>query len=122
MAKETAKATEDISLKIATIQNDTENAVTAVKKINEIITNINNLQNSNAQAVEEQRSTTNEMSRNIMDASRSSSEIAENIAIVAQSADGNNSLATDTMQAAIELSRLANQMQQLVAEFKIGNT
>ena len=122
LAKETAKATEDISLKIATIQNDTENAVTAVKKINEIITNINNLQNSNAQAVEEQRSTTNEMSRNIMDASRSSSEIAENIAIVAQSADGNNSLATDTMQAAIELSRLANQMQQLVAEFKIGNT
>ena len=61
LAKETAKATEDINLKIEAIQIDTINAVAAIGKISEIVTKINDLQNSNAGAVEEQSATTNEM-------------------------------------------------------------
>jgi methyl-accepting chemotaxis protein len=40
LAKETAKATEDISQKIETIQGDTRHAVAAISEINEVITKI----------------------------------------------------------------------------------
>ena len=118
LAKETAKATEDIGNKIEAIQIDTNNAVVAIQKISTIIAKINDLQNSNAGAVEEQSATTNEMSRNVIDASRGSSEIAENISNVAQAAEGTTKAATDTMQSAQELARLASALQLAVEKFK----
>ena len=118
LAKETAKATENIGAKIETIQTDTKNAVDAILKISGIIAKINDLQSSNAGAVEEQSATTNEMGRNVSDASRSSNEIAENIANVAQAAEGTTKSANDTMQASQELARLASGLQSLVGRFK----
>ena len=120
LAKETAKATENIGNKIEAIQLDTKNAVAAIDQISHIIAKINDLQNSNAGAVEEQSATTNEMGRNVSDASRSSNEIAENISNVAQSAEGTTKAATDTMQSAQELARLASNLQHLVEKFKFS--
>ena len=120
LAKETAKATENISAKIETIQDDTKNAVNAILKISGIIAQINDLQNSNAGAVEEQSATTNEMGRNVSDASRSSNEIAENIANVAQAAEGTTKSANDTMQSAKELAQLASGLQRAVEKFKFN--
>src|ERR1022692_3793657 len=78
LAKETAKATEDISLKIEAIQTDTKGAVDAIAEISAIINQINDLQNTIASAVEEQSATTNEIGRNIAEASKGSTEIAQN--------------------------------------------
>jgi methyl-accepting chemotaxis protein len=80
LAKETAKATEDISRKIESIQIDTKGAVEAIGTITKIITQVNDISNSIASAVEEQNATTNEMSRNVTEAARGASEIAKNIA------------------------------------------
>ena len=63
LAKETAKATEDISLKIETIQVDTQGAVEAIRQISEVINQINDISNTIASAVEEQTATANEMGR-----------------------------------------------------------
>ncbi len=84
LAKETAKATEDISQKIDAIQSDTRGAVKAIGEIGEIIGQINDLQGAIASAVEEQTATTNEITRNVSDAARGSSEIAQNIVTVAR--------------------------------------
>ncbi len=65
LAKETAKATEDISQKIEAIQTDTRGAVAAIGQIGTIINQINDIQNTIASAVEEQTATTNEISRNV---------------------------------------------------------
>ena len=46
LAKETAKSTEDISRKVEAIQNDTRNAVEAIKQVGEIIKQINEIQNT----------------------------------------------------------------------------
>ena len=86
LAKETAKATEDISQKIEAIQKDTTGAVEAIGKISTIINQINDIQNTIASAVEQQNATTNEMARNVQEAARGSSEIAQNIVGVAQAA------------------------------------
>src|SRR6266568_3773184 len=61
LAKETAKATEDISRKITAIQTDTQGAVEAIATITGVITQINDISGTIATAVEEQSATTNEM-------------------------------------------------------------
>jgi methyl-accepting chemotaxis protein len=117
LAKETAKATEDISQKIETIQSDTRSAVSAIAQIGQIIGQINDLQSAIAGAVEEQTATTNEISRNIANAARGSGEIAQNITGVAEAAQHTSSGATDTERAAAELSRMAAELQKLVTQF-----
>ena len=65
LAKQTAKATEDISRKIEAIQGDTKNAVSAISQISGVIKQVNDISNTIATAVEEQNATTNEMARNV---------------------------------------------------------
>ncbi len=77
LAKETAKATEDISRKIAAIQGDTTGAVQAIGQISALITQIDDVSTTIASAVEEQTATTNEIGRNISEAARGSAEIAQ---------------------------------------------
>ena len=117
LAKETAKATEDISQKIETIQGNTRSAVTAIAQIGSIITQINEIQSTIATAVEEQTATTNEIARNVSEAARGSGEIAQNITGVATAAQSTSGGASDTARAALELSRMAAELQKLVSAF-----
>ncbi len=115
LAKETAKATEDISRKIEAIQGDTSGAVESIKKIGEVIAQINDISNTIASAVEEQTATATEMSRNVAEAAKGTSEIAQNITSVAQAAQNTTQGATNCQQAAGELARMASELQQLGA-------
>ena len=117
LAKETAKATEDISQKIEAIQGDTGGAVDAIAQISSIINQISDFQNTIATAVEEQAATTSEIARNVSEANRGSAEIAENISGVAAAAESTASGATDSQRASAELARMAAELQQLVGRF-----
>ena len=118
LAKETAKATEDISRKIEAIQTDTKGAVEAIGQIGTVIVQINDIQNTIASAVEEQSATTNEISRNLAEAARGSSEITKNITGVAEAARSTTAGATDTQKSAQSLERMAAELQGLIAQFK----
>lgn len=115
LAKETARATEDISRKIETIQADTSGAVTSIKQIGEVIAQINDISNTIASAVEEQTATAAEMTRNVSEAAKGTSEIAQNITSVAQAAQNTTQGATNCQQAAGELAKMAAELQQLGA-------
>ena len=117
LAKETAKATEDISQKIETIQADTTGAVNAIQEISGIINRINDISTTIASAVEEQTATTGEITRNVGEAARGSNEIAQNIIGVAQAAQSTTAGANDTQSAAGELARMASELQSLVQRF-----
>ena len=119
LARQTAKATEDISPKIAAIQNDTSHAVEAIGTISTIINQVNEISGTIATAVEEQSATTNEMMRNVADAAKASTEITQNIACVAQAAQG-TSTAQESQKAANHLAEMAAQLHQLVEQFKIS--
>lgn len=114
LAKETAKATEDISQKIEAIQLDTRGAVAAIGQISAIIGQINDIQGTIASAVEEQTATTNEMSRNVAEGARGTEEIAKNITGVAQAAQDTSVGATRALKAAQALSGMATQLERLV--------
>jgi methyl-accepting chemotaxis protein len=118
LAKQTAKATEDISLKIETIQGDTKNAVEAIGMISTVIVKINDISTTIATAVEEQNATTNEMSRNVSEASKGASEIAKNITGVAEAAQSTSHGATDSQKAAQQLAHMSTELRELVGQFK----
>jgi methyl-accepting chemotaxis protein len=119
LAKETAKATEDIRQKIAAIQTDTQGAVAAIGQISSVINQINDISNTIASAVEEQTATTNEIGRNITEAATGSGEIAKNITGVAQAAQSTSTGAGNIQGASAELSKMANTLQQIVAQFTL---
>ena len=114
LAKETARATDDISKKIETIQTDSKGAVGAISQISEIINRINDIQATIASAVEEQTVTTNEISRNVNEAARGSSEIASNITTVATAAQTTLTGAGESQECAQELSGLAGSLRELM--------
>jgi methyl-accepting chemotaxis protein len=118
LAKQTAKATEDISRKIEAIQGDTKGAVEAIGQIGTIINQINDIQNTIASAVEEQTATTGEISRNVGEAARGSSEIAANVSGVAQAARSTTEGASNTKSSADDLAKIAHELQKLVSGFK----
>ena len=117
LAKETAKATEDISAKIEAIQTDTQRSVESITGILDIINQIAEFQDTIASAVEEQAATTSEIARSVNDASRGSTEITANMTGVARAADSTASGAADSQRAATELARMATDLQTLVAAF-----
>jgi methyl-accepting chemotaxis protein len=121
LANQTAKATEDISNKIKTIQADTKDSVDAIGEIADVINKINDISNTIASAVEEQTATTNEISRNVQEAAKGSSEIAQNITGVAEAAQSTTQGANDSQTASTELSKMAAELQGIVDQFKVDS-
>jgi methyl-accepting chemotaxis protein len=119
LAKETAKATEDISRKIEAIQTDTKAAVEAIASISQVINQVNDISSTIATAVEEQNATTNEMSRNVSEAAHGSSEITSNMSGLAEAAQGTTHGASDTQKASQQLVGTAADLRRLVERFKI---
>ena len=117
LAKQTAKATEEISRKIEAIQGDTKGAVKAIEEIGTIINQINDISNSIASAVEEQTATTNEIGRSVTEAAKGVGDIAKNIGGVAMAAKNTTQGANDTQKASQELSHMAAQLQKAVSKF-----
>ncbi len=114
LAKGTARATEEISGRIAAIQGDTAGAVAAIGEISAIIGQIAEIQSTIAAAVEQQTATTDEIARSVNEAARGSAEIAENIASVAHAARSTSAGASATQDAAAQLAAIAAQLQGLV--------
>jgi methyl-accepting chemotaxis protein len=117
LAKQTAKATEEISQKIEAIQGVTKGAVTAIEEISTIINQINDISNSIASAVEEQTATTNEIGRSVNEAAQGINDIAKNIGGVATAARNTTQGANDTKTASLQLSEMAARLQAAVAKF-----
>ncbi|HZP07053.1 MAG TPA: methyl-accepting chemotaxis protein [Terracidiphilus sp.] len=117
LAKQTAKATEDIGRRIEAIQGDTKGAVKAIEEIGGIINQINDISNSIASAVEEQTVTTNEIGRSVTEAAKGVDDIAKNIGGVAIAAKNTTQGANDTQKASQELSQMASQLQSVISRF-----
>jgi methyl-accepting chemotaxis protein len=118
LAKKTARATEEISMKIESIQKDTRAAVAAIGQIGAIIKQMNDIQTSIAGAVEEQTVTTNEISQSVSDAAKGGAEIARNTVGMADTAKGTSLGANNARKAAEDLARMASQLKEIVGQFR----
>ncbi|BFU44601.1 methyl-accepting chemotaxis protein [Krasilnikovia sp. MM14-A1004] len=118
LAQETAKATEDISLRINAIQTDTQGAVSAIAEITQVIDKINEYQTIIASAVEEQTATTSEINRSVSDAATGSGEIAANLAGVSQAAQGVADGIAEAKRATGELARMGSDLQAMISHYR----
>ncbi|HEU5474177.1 MAG TPA: methyl-accepting chemotaxis protein [Actinophytocola sp.] len=119
LAQETARATEDISTRVGTIQADTSEAVQAIGEISQVVGKINDIQASIAAAVEQQTMTTNEMNRSMSGAADGSKAIAENISGMVENARQTETRLEDAKSAAAELARMSTDLQHVLSNFKL---
>lgn len=119
LAKETARATEDISAKIAAIQGDTDEAVDAIDRMTNVITKIDQISTTIASAVEEQSGTTAGISRSIIEASTAAHSISSNTTRVAEVATRTTAGASATDQAAASMRTMAAELENLVKRFRL---
>lgn len=119
LARQTAKATEEISGSITAIQSDTNGAMVSIEEISNIINKINDISSLIASAVEEQAATTGEMGRSVSTAASSSANIASNIGTVSEAAQSTTEGAANTQTAASDLAKIASELQNLVSKFKV---
>ena len=109
LANQTAKATEDISAQIKSIQSATGGAVQAIGGIGQTIGRISEIATTIASAVEEQGAATQEIARNVQQASAGTNEVSSNIVNVTQAA-------TETGAASEPGPRLGRRARQAVRE------
>jgi methyl-accepting chemotaxis protein len=117
LATQTAKATEEITGKIAEMQSATGDSVTAIRAITDTVGQINEIATTIASAVEEQGAATQEIARNVQEAARGTQEVSDNITGVTQAATDTGSAATQVLSSASELARQAENLRAAVGEF-----
>lgn len=117
LARESARTAEEIAALIETNQTQTTSAVTAISEISAIITTINDHQSAVATAMEEQTTTTNEISRSVSQAATSSIDVAKNMAVVASAVSSSAALMDRAIASVSELTRMATELHDRVAVF-----
>ena len=133
LAKQTAKATDEIKRKIEGIQNSTEGTVKQIDQISTVINEVNEIVSIIATAVEEQSVTTRDIAGNVSQAALGIQEVNENVAqssmVAAEIArdishvnDAAGEMASSSSQvnlSAENLSRLAEQLKSMSDRFKV---
>lgn len=114
LAKQTAKATSDITNKIGAIQSDTNSAVEAIGGISDAVEKLNGISGVIAAAVEEQTATTNEVSRVVVEAKQGMESIADTIKLVSMAANESTTASDQTLTASKDLAQLADRLTTLV--------
>jgi methyl-accepting chemotaxis protein len=118
LARQTSQATREIGQRIDAVRTETRDAVTGIGEISQIISRINDFQNTIASAVEEQTATTNEVNRNVSQAASGTGEIAQNISGVADAAASTTRGVAEAHRSATELARMSAQLRDLVGRFR----
>jgi len=133
LAKQTAKATQDIKAKISGIQDSTAGTITEIGQISTVINEVNEIVSTITAAIEEQSVTTNEIANNISHASMGIQDVAEKVTqssfvteeISKEISQVNHEISdmannsTLVNQSADDLNRLADQLKTRVKNYKI---
>jgi methyl-accepting chemotaxis protein len=134
LAQQTAEATQEIGSRIGDVQASTKESVSAIGSIVDIINEIDMIVTSVATAIEEQSATTQEISSNVSQAAAGVQEVNENVnqtsAVagevtedvhkVSEAAEEMNAGSLQVNTSALELSKLAENLNEMVSRFKLN--
>ncbi|MBF0336088.1 MAG: HAMP domain-containing protein [Alphaproteobacteria bacterium] len=117
LASQTARATEQIETKIASIQGATTQAVQAIQDIGRTIAEISEITAHIAVAVDEQGAATREIASSVEQAAAGAGEVTRNLAMVGKSADETGAASGRVMDSARELGRQGELLKGTVESF-----
>jgi methyl-accepting chemotaxis protein len=116
LAKQTAKATEDITNKIGSIQKNTTTAIGSIASISAAMEKLNFISGAIAAAIEEQTATTNEVSRVIGQSKMGVQDIAQVISAVSSGATQSAQKCEETLRSSEVLATLSSRLKTLVSQ------
>ena len=147
LANQSAQSADDIARRIEGIQNGTQSAVKVIKDVSDIIVKINESVEAISENVEQQTRASGEITNNVVqantgakrvagaiaevangasDVSRNAGEaargatlVSSNVAEMSQVAKDSANGALQVNQSADDLSKIANELRQTVAKFKV---
>ncbi|SBV96513.1 putative Methyl-accepting chemotaxis protein [uncultured Alphaproteobacteria bacterium] len=117
LANQTARATEEISQQIRSVQGETGTAVSAIETIARRIAELSDIAQSVAAAVEQQNAATQEIARNVQQAAQGANNVTENVQGVALAAEQTGAAAEQVLAAANQLFAQTDGMKRLVETF-----
>ena len=117
LANQTGKATDEIRQQIASMQEVTASAVSAIRNISGTIVHINDVTTAIAAAVEEQGAATREIARNIQHAAGCTSEVSSNIVGVSTASVEAGAAAGEVLNASNGLRREAEVLRAEIDAF-----
>ena len=122
LAMQTAKATEEISAQISTVQVSTNSAVDKIASISAVMGKIKDLTSTIAVSVHQQGAATEDIARNIQFASTATQNVATNVAGTTKAIGETNRAAKEVIDAAEYFTNHSNHLRGSVDEFLAGVT
>jgi len=117
LATQTAKATDDISAQITAMKTQTEQSVAAIGNVSQLIRSIDDVSTTIGAAVEEQSSTTHEISRNVQQAALGAGEVSQQMGHITDGASTTTAEVDQLLSAARELSLQSEHLNVEVGRF-----
>ena len=118
LANQTAKATEEISAQISSVQSATQDAVAAIDSIGEIIGEISDVVSMIDTSVGEQGSATAEIAQSIDNAANGTRQVNETLASVSSAAKSSSEQANVVVTTTSDLTTQATSLSAIVEEFR----
>ncbi len=117
LANQTAKATEDISAQIATIQSETDGAVGAITQVTAVVDNINKLSSEISESIDLQNMAVGKIVESAEQGKAGTQRINQGVETVSESAKSTNNVA-DMVRADTEaLKKLADELGEEIRLF-----
>ncbi len=117
LANQTAKATEQVRTQVDRIQGDTTDTAGFINRITESVTSLTENMSTIAAAMEEQSSATQEISRNVQDASDGTNHVVQNISEVSRATRQTEASSASVSELAGELSDRSDQLKRSIHDF-----
>ncbi len=111
LANGSAKATEEISGQIVSVQQISQQSADAIQAICTVIEEMDRISSAISAAIQEQSAATQEISRNATEASKGTQEVSSNISSVNDAANSTGASSHQVLSAAQELAQQANKLK-----------
>jgi methyl-accepting chemotaxis protein len=117
LASQTARATNEITSQINTIQNENRTVVAAIQTISGTICEIDTVSGAIAAAVDEQKATAVAIAHNAEEAAQGSRQVSSNIRILSEAAADAGQVSTNILQAAAGLTKEGENLRSAAEAF-----
>ena len=120
LSEQTAKATDEISHHISSMQGATQESVAAIKEIGATIGQISNIASSIASAVEQQGGATQQIARNVQSVAQGTREATSNIVEVTRGATETGAASGEVLNSAKALSSESTRLKAELDRFMVN--
>jgi methyl-accepting chemotaxis protein len=117
LANQTAKATDEITQQIASVQEQTHRAVDAIQGIVRVIDEVGHIAGGIAAAVNQQSAATAEIARNVEQAAAGTAEVSGNVVGVQSAADHTGQAAKEVLGASGALADQSDRLKSVIGSF-----